>query len=267
MEPGEADLFDAARAARWLPVDLMIGGADQVRSCFFHVRMIAKALKALGFSDVDEPVAELLPIGMVQTAGVKMSKSAGNMVGLDDLLAAHGCDAVRFAVLSAAAPERDFNWTDTLIQRAERFLAAVGRLAGNPSLGAPPPSGAGQGAAVDPGGWRTRLAGWIATGAHKITQNLSRHEFHLAGRNLEFLLDRLQQFERATRGAAAPDDARALREAWEVFVRLLAPTAPHLAEALWAQLGHPPFVAAADWPVAADRPPPRGVERAPEAVA
>ena len=80
MEPGEADLFDAARAARWLPVDLMIGGADQVRSCFFHVRMIAKALKALGLSDVDEPVAELLPIGMVQTAGVKMSKSAGNTV-------------------------------------------------------------------------------------------------------------------------------------------------------------------------------------------
>jgi len=245
MEDGDGSPFDRARDGRWLPVDLMIGGSDQVRSCFFHVRMIAKALKALGLSDVDEPVRTLLPIGMVQSEGAKMSKSAGNAIDLEDLLFRHGADAVRFAVLSGAAPERDFNWSPSLVQRAEGFLGAVRRFGAHAALQNTP-------SAVDAASAsRAKLAGWVATGVHKVTLNLTRNEFHLFAQNLEFLLDRLQAFERASGGAAAAEDAAALRLAWRTFVRILAPAAPHLAEELWARLGEKPFVATANWPTSA----------------
>jgi leucyl-tRNA synthetase len=244
MQPGDASPFEAATAARWLPVDLMIGGADQIRSCFFHVRMIAKALKSLGISDVDEPVETLVAIGMVQADGRKMSKSEGNSVALDALLDAHGADAVRLAVLRGAAPDRDFNWSASLLDRARTFLAAVARFSRGdllrPGDGAPV-------AGAAPGRLAQKLAGWTETAAHKITANLVRHDYHLMVQNLEFLFDRLRQFERDG-GARNDADRERLRAAWDTFLRLLAPAAPHLAEELWAAAGGDGLVSAAPWP-------------------
>lgn len=244
MQPGDASPFEAATAARWLPVDLMIGGADQIRSCFFHVRMIAKALKQLGISAVDEPVETLVAIGMVQADGRKMSKSEGNSVALDALLDEHGADAVRLAVLRGAAPDRDFNWSGSLLDRARTFLAAIARFSRSELL-RPDAAAAEPGEA--PGRLAQKLAGWTETAAHKVTSNLVRHDYHLMIQNLEFLFDRLRQFERDAAPKNGADRAR-LRAAWEAFLRLLAPAAPHLAEELWAAAGSDGLVSGAAWP-------------------
>jgi leucyl-tRNA synthetase len=241
-EPGDPTPFEAERAERWLPVDVMIGGADQIRSCFFHIRMIARALQRLGIASVEEPVATLIAIGMVQAEGRKMSKTAGNSVDLPELLDTHGADVVRLAVLRAAAPDRDFNWSPALVARAEGFLVRVARLARSPAL--QPRSAAEDGSA--PGPLARKLAGWTRTAAYKVTSNLVQHQYHLAVQNLEFLFDRLRHVESGI-GEGAADRAQ-LRDSWQAFLRLLAPAAPHLAEELWSQAGGQGLVAEAPWP-------------------
>jgi len=244
MENDDPSPFEPERAASLLPVDVMMGGNDQIRSCFFHVRMIAKALAAVGVVHVEEPVERLIAIGMIQKDGQKMSKSAGNAVALDELLHKFGADAVRFAVLAAAAPERDVNWSDGALLHAAEFLARLRRF-GTSIEGAQSP---GDGVSTQP--LRDKLIGWVGTGAHKVTANLLRHQYHLVPRNLEMLFDRLNHFAQKTGSARSRVDVDALRSAWGVFVRLLCPVAPHLAEELWEGLGREAFVSRAPWPVA-----------------
>ncbi len=245
MEAGDPSPFDVARAARFLPVDLMIGGSDQIRSCFFHVRMIAKALAAVGVVLVDEPVDCLLAIGMIQRDGRKMSKSAGNAVPLDRLLDGHGADAVRFAVLASAAPDRDVNWSDGLVTHAADFLGRVARFGRSGALR----GAAGEAAARDAQRrLREKLRGWVETATHKVTANFVRHQYHLVPRNLEMLFDRLAHFQRTAALEYSREDAEALGTAWDVFLRLLCPVAPHLAEELWEMRGHGGFVSHAPWP-------------------
>ena len=105
---------------------------------------------------------------------------------------------------------------------------------------------------VEPGtALRGKLAGWLGTGARRITSNLARNDLHLAVKNLAFLFERLVQFERDARarsGALDPRDARALAVGTGALLRLLAPLAPHIAEELWQQCGGLGLVASAAWP-------------------
>ncbi len=252
--------FSREDAHAWLPVDLMIGGADQVRSCFFHVRMIARALRRMGIADIEEPVTTLMALGMVKQDNRKMSKSAGNAVDMQSTMARYGADALRLAVIGAAAPERDFNWSDELVSRERAFLARVwhfvdkvGALLGEPGRAG---DDAGQ-AAAD--GELDRLAarmnGWLSTGGYRITADLARHDYHLALKDLKFLFERLQTFDAALCKRQPPRarDVAILAGATRAMVLYLGPFAPHIAEALWQTLGGEGMVARTAWPAQPDR--------------
>ncbi|HSK38882.1 MAG TPA: class I tRNA ligase family protein [Arenibaculum sp.] len=233
----------------WLPVDVMIGGVDQARTCFFHVRMIAKALTRMGIAATDEPIDTLLALGMIKTDGRKMSKSGGNAASLDDLIAAYGADAVRLGILSAAAPENDFNWSDDTLRRANAFLgelwefvaARAGRL--RPGM---------EVADLTANKLHRRLAGWLETAQARVTGDMVRHNYHLAARNVVFLSGRLVQFDKEARrnGDLGEADGAALATGLRTLLRLMAPLAPHLAEELWPVCGGEGMLAVAPWPVA-----------------
>ncbi|MES2936340.1 MAG: class I tRNA ligase family protein [Pseudomonadota bacterium] len=244
--------FDREDARTWLPVDLMVGGSDQIRSCFFHVRMIARALRSMDVAEIEEPVDTLLALGMVKQDNRKMSKSAGNAVDLDATIARYGADALRLAILGAAAPERDFNWSEALVRRQHAHLNAVWafmhRLAGTARqlqvrIGTLPDadgrSALGQ-----------RMQTWLASADRRLGANLRRNDSHLAVKNTEFLFERLQAFDAAMRkpGDPQPRDVAVLADAARRFVLYLAPLAPHIAEELWQLLGGTGLVAAAAWP-------------------
>ncbi len=245
--------FRAEDARAWLPVDVMIGGMDQVRSCFFHVRMIAQALTRLGITDVDEPVDTLLAIGMVKSDGRKMSKSAGNSPDLAALLERYGADAVRLGILGAAAPENDFNWSEDLVRRAHDALAEIHAFVG---ARAALLRAAAEPAALPaaPSARRRKLTAWTDTAQSRVTNNFVRHQYHLAAQNALFLFERLVQFEResARAGELEPADAAALAAGVRSLLCLIAPLAPHLAEELWADCGGEGFIALAAWPQALD---------------
>ncbi|WDD94057.1 class I tRNA ligase family protein [Burkholderia sp. FERM BP-3421] len=252
MRLGGDDPFDRDDARTWLPVDLMIGGADQVRTCFFHVRMIARALRRMGIADVEEPVSTLLALGMVRQDGSKMSKSAGNAVDLQSIIERYGADALRLAIIGAAAPERDVNWSDALVRRQHAFLVRlwdfVHRVADTPACrdGAPTSPGS----AVKPSPLGQRMLGWLATGEYRMAADFRRHDYHLALKNFAFLFERVQTFEAALYKTEPPrpDDLAILADATRRLALYLAPLAPHITEALWQALGGAGLAAGAAWP-------------------
>ncbi|MDB5069749.1 MAG: tRNA synthetase class family protein [Candidatus Eremiobacteraeota bacterium] len=250
MDVGADDPFSRESARTWLPVDVLVGGADQTRSCFFHVRMIAKALRRLGIADVDEPVETLIAIGMVKRDGRKMSKSDGQDLGLVALLERFGADTVRLGLLAAAAPANDLNWSEHVLWRAHETLVALWELVAERAERvraardvAEPPEGSAR---------RRRLAAAVDTAARKITNNFVKHAYHLAALNAAQLLERLTGFARETeRGSVyAPADEAVLAHGVRTLLFAFAPLAPHIAEELWARCGGDGLLALAPWPVA-----------------
>src|SRR5947209_5616134 len=85
-------------------------------------------MRDLGLVSNDEPVQRLFTQGMVIKSGAKMSKSLGNVVSPDDMVARYGADATRMYTLFAAPPDRDLDWQDAGVEGIQRFLSRVYRF-------------------------------------------------------------------------------------------------------------------------------------------
>lgn len=129
--------FDDKALAYWMPVDQYIGGVEHAILHLLYSRFFVKALRDYGFipgktaagTPLTEPFANLLTQGMVLMHGKKMSKSKGNTVDPSEMIARYGADTVRLFCLFAAPPERDFDWTESGIEGAFRFVNRLWRLA------------------------------------------------------------------------------------------------------------------------------------------
>ena len=122
--------FDPAMVAEWAPVDQYIGGIEHAILHLLYARFFTRVLKDLGLVTFEEPFSALFNQGMITrqspTGRVeKMSKSRGNAVSLDPLIAEKGADAVRAFVLFLGPPEKDAEWSDEGISGPERFLWRV----------------------------------------------------------------------------------------------------------------------------------------------
>jgi leucyl-tRNA synthetase len=246
-----ANPFDKEEARLYMPVDIMIGGEDQARTCFFHLRMMARALKRDGIVEYDEPVDTLLAIGMVKADGRKMSKSAGNTVDPKDLIERYGADALRFAILAAAAPENDFNWSNGSVRQSHAFLNKVWhfclRVASEIRFDA-----LADDACINLDYSLTRkLAHQMEIATNRITEAMCQNQFHLAASNLEKLFDRIEGYEQEAlkrRKTLDDRDRTAVAVAASHFLRMLTPLCPHITEELWSRLGGHDMIAQAPWP-------------------
>ncbi len=126
----EREAVDKEIISYWLPVDQYIGGIEHAILHLLYARFFTKILRDTGFypADLAEPFARLLTQGMVLKDGAKMSKSKGNVVDPTAMIKLYGADTVRLFCLFAAPPERDFDWSETGIEGASRFLNRVWRL-------------------------------------------------------------------------------------------------------------------------------------------
>ena len=112
----------------WCPVDQYIGGVDHATMHLIYARFFMKALNDLGLVGFREPFLRLFSNGWVQLGGTKMSKSKGNVIGPEDLLAAYGADAVRLYMLFIGPANEDMDWTDEGIEGMVRFVRRLYRL-------------------------------------------------------------------------------------------------------------------------------------------
>jgi leucyl-tRNA synthetase len=114
--------IDKEDAGYWMPVDQYIGGIEHAILHLLYARFFTKALRDLGYHDIDEPFTRLLTQGMVLKDGAKMSKSKGNTVDPDAIVEKYGADTARLFILFAAPPQKELEWNDSGVEGAYRFL-------------------------------------------------------------------------------------------------------------------------------------------------
>jgi leucyl-tRNA synthetase len=158
----------------------------------------------------------------------KMSKSRGNVVNPDEVVARYGTDAMRLYEMFMGPLEKGAPWSDEAIPGLQRFLQRTHRLV----------TGEGEDAAMVQGAGTPAQARLTAETIAGVTEDVEQLRFNTA-------ISKLMVFARDI-----AREAPLAREAADAFVRLLAPFAPHLAEELWRHLGHTTSVALARWPEA-----------------
>ncbi len=270
--------MDRGAVDYWLPVDQYIGGIEHAILHLLYARFFTRALAEVGYVGVAEPFAGLFTQGMVchetykdsdgkwlfpeeveksgdgkavhveskdpVTIGraEKMSKSKRNVVDPEAIISTYGADTARWFMLSDSPPERDMEWTDAGVEGAWRFTQRLWRLVTEnlenlPPVGAPLP-GALSDAAVD-------LRRTVHKTVDACGEDLEQFRFNRAVARIYELANSLAAFKASDAGSLW-----ALREGLELVVRLIGPMMPHLAEELWAQLGHDGYLVNAPWPTA-----------------
>lgn len=123
--------WDPADMNYWMPVDLYVGGVEHAILHLLYARFWVKVLHDLGHLPFDEPFRHLFNQGMVlkysEKSGLveKMSKSKGNVVSPDDMVAKYGSDVLRMYILFMGPPELDCEWQDSGIEGIRRFVNRV----------------------------------------------------------------------------------------------------------------------------------------------
>ena len=241
--PDPDKMLDPERANYWLPVDQYIGGIEHAILHLLYARFFHKLMRDEGLVDSDEPFARLLCQGMVLKDGTKMSKSKGNTVDPEGLIATYGADTVRLFSMFAAPPEQSLEWTDSGVDGASRFLkklwkAVISHIdAGKPSVL--------DASKLDD--TQINLRRKTHETISKVSDDYSRRQtFNTAIAAVMELLNEVNRHaDRSTPLGLAVE-----REALSSSVLLLAPIVPHICHELWAQLGNTSTILDAPWPTA-----------------
>ena len=230
-----AQAFDPTKASSWMPVDQYIGGSEHAVMHLLYARFFYKFMVDAGYvGGDDEPFTRLFNQGTLLRNGEKMSKSRGNVVGIDETVENYGVDAMRLFLLKAAPPEDALEWTDEGIVGRVRFIQRVWRAcepltaaAGATSLATlPEMRGDTQRALV-------RALHLALKSAIDETET-RRFHYHVTTARLDELTNVLTA---AVRDATLDGDPAVLYTVHALPI-VLAPFAPHLADELWARMGH-----------------------------
>ncbi len=269
--PNSDEPLDKTLCDHWLPVDCYIGGIEHAVLHLLYSRFFTRVLKTCGYISVKEPFAKLVTQGMIChetyrdangkwltpeeaaqkpesdiTVGrsEKMSKSKKNTIDPRHIIESYGADTARLFMLSDSPPERDLEWTDAGIDGAWRYLNRLWRLlldlkphiAGKDFTAVPESS--------------SPVFEELRKKTHAtilgVGDDIEHFHYNKAIARIRELSNLMGAQE------AGKDDAIdwALAEATQALMHVLAPFLPHLAEEMWAELGHTDLIAARPWPKA-----------------
>jgi len=241
--------FDSAKIAYWFPIDQYIGGVEHAILHLIYSRFWTKFMRDMGLVKNDEPVARLFTQGMVIKDGAKMSKSFGNVVSPDEMVARYGADATRLYSLFAAPPDRDLDWQESGIEGIQRFVGRVYRFY-----------------ATD---WGAPLSAPLTDSARqlqrKLHQTIKRVTDDFQGRwhfntCISAVMELLNDANRRMLGTkdthpmtgtlvkADKIPQTLLADVQRTIALLLAPMAPYLAHELWEMTGEKSNLLKAPWP-------------------
>ncbi len=223
--------FDSTIGAQWLPVDQYTGGAEHAVMHLLYTRFWTKAMRDLGLVDFDEPMLRLFNQGIILGEdNEKMSKSRGNVVDPDALIAQYGADALRCFEMFIGPWDQGGPWNSRGIEGVARWLNRAYTVV----MDEPKGGEGGDEAALRRATHRT---------IRKVGDDLERFSFNTAiAALMEFVNDLMRVRDT---GVVFTD---AWREATKTLALLLAPLAPYLAEELWAYQGGGFSVHQQAWP-------------------
>jgi len=217
----------------WMPVDCYTGGIEHATMHLIYTRFFTKALRDMGLVPFGEPMLQLRNQGIILGEdGEKMSKSRGNVVAPDSLVAKHGADALRAYLIFAYRWQEGGPWSSQGIEGTTRWLNRVWSLVTEPGAGT---------SAADAGAAR-RLRRTTHQTIRRVSADFEKFEFNTIVSSLMELANALQEARPALAGSPAWD------EALGTLLLMMAPVTPHIAEELWQRLGKPYSIHTQSWP-------------------
>ncbi|HVZ17248.1 MAG TPA: class I tRNA ligase family protein, partial [Terriglobales bacterium] len=233
--------FDRKVVDYWFPIDQYIGGVEHAILHLIYSRFWTKFMRDIGMCSNDEPAQRLFTQGMVIKGGAKMSKSLGNTVSPDDMVARYGSDATRLYVLFAAPPDRDLDWQDAGINGTYSFINRVYRFVT-------------KNAGAQKGTIPSELLPEARHLQRKLHQTIKRVTDELSGRwhfntcvsAIMSFMNELYAAEDAIAKGIVP--AALMADVERKVVLMLAPFAPYLANELWQRLGETDQLLRYPWP-------------------
>ncbi len=222
IDPHNTDeLANMEKLKYWMPVDWYNGGMEHVTRHLIYSRFWHHFLYDLGLVPCAEPYAKRTAQGLILGPdGEKMSKSRGNVVDPNDVIAEMGADALRLYILfmgdyGAAAP-----WSENGARGCKRFLERVADL---PSM-------------IKGGDAAAKLESSFHKTIKKVTSDIEDMKFNTGIAAMMGLVNEVFEV-----GAISHDQL-------SILLRLLCPFAPHLCEELWEKIGGKGFCSLAPWP-------------------
>ncbi len=251
--------FNSEEVNKWLPVDQYVGGIEHAILHLLYARFFTKAVRDLGLIGFDEPFTRLLSQGMVTMFSekegkvTKMSKSRGNVVGIDEFVDEFGADSARLFMLFAGPPTEEIEWSTEGAKGQLRFLNRLWRLtvhyADKIDLKVE----------LNSNNWNElnpELKELIQQ-THKtiaaVTADLQedRYSFNTAIARMIELVNALYKFTNFganNRELTNTAEQRAISFAISSLLKLLAPFAPHISAELWQGLKGEGLVHSQSWP-------------------
>ncbi len=205
----------------WLPVQTYIGGAEHNTMHLLYARFFTKAMFDLGIVNFQEPFLKRINHGIVLGPdGQKMSKSRGNVIDPDELVAHYGADTVRMYLAFMAPYDQGGPWDPKGINGIVRFLHRVWALPEK----------------VSDGEISQELKYAFGYAAQRIEEDIRNFHFNTAVSEYMKLLNEIDKSDRLSQNY------------FEIFLQLLAPVAPHITEELWRGMGKEESIHVEKWP-------------------
>ncbi len=206
----------------WTPVDWYNGGMEHTTLHLLYSRFWHKFLYDIGVAPTAEPYSKRTSHGMILgETGEKMSKSRGNVVNPNDIVDQYGADTMRLYIMFIGDFEKAAPWQSNAVKGCRRFLERVWNIA--------------EAATTDQSVSKANEIP-VHRAIRKVTEDIEALKFNTA---IAALMSLVNDFS----------DNKASRGDLRVFLALLSPFAPHIAEELWEMLGFSGFAAAQEWPV------------------
>lgn len=247
--PNGADsIFDEQEVGYWMPADLAIGGVEHATTVYIHDRFVTKVLHDSGLIPFNEPFLNLIAHELVIKNGKKMSKSLGNTVDPNEIMAKFGADALRLAILFIAPPEKKLAWKETMVRSCFKFLNRVWEVTGD-NAGAIKAYAAGSINLETATEKQKNFFKDINQVRREVTTDLTEHHFNTAIHALFKLLKLLSDWPQDTLDSGNDNDKILFSSGIKTFLLLLAPFAPHIAEELWQQLDFEDLICRQQWPI------------------
>ncbi len=225
--------FDPSEYRAWMPVDTYTGGVEHATMHLIYTRFFHKACRDLGIVQGDEPMTQLRNQGIILGEdSEKMSKSRGNVVAPDALVDRYGADTVRAYLMFFARWEQGGPWNSQGIEGTSRWLRRVWNLYMEPAEG----TGEASPETI------TKLRRKLHQTLRRVTADFTALQFNTIVASLMELMNEMMQARPQLAGTPAWTEAK------DIYVRMLAPVAPHLAEELWHELGHQDSIHLQSWP-------------------
>jgi leucyl-tRNA synthetase len=220
--------FDDAEYNYWMPVDTYTGGSEHANMHLLYFRFFHKALRDMGITEGGEPVMQLRNQGMVLAEdNSKMSKSKGNVVAPDLLVQKYGADTIRAYIMFFARWQQGAPWDSHGIEGTARWIRRVWTLFTDDA------SNSGTPASADV---KKNLRRRVHQTLKRVTYDFEHFEFNTIISSLMELLNDMYKAREA--GAVGTPE---WNEATEIYIKMLAPVAPHIAEELWTNHLEKPY--------------------------